>query len=239
MSVRPVWLAKEPPLLICGCPGSGTSLVTKMLRQAGLFTGTDSGPVNARKYHESQVFKQCNMHFLEATIQFPHAPKSVSQFQTHNQHMLQRLEELAGLVDSEGLMDNYGLEERRPGQPWGWKDPRNSATALIWRQWFPELRLLIVQRPWRWRDRWKLGGSPSGRWYRRHSTAKLRELYTRPTGMEHVATRRLDVDRFTTDADYFESTLNWCMLDTAPAKRFNEFLSQVGFERSSLGIWPR
>lgn len=222
------------PILIGGSPGSGTSLVAKMLRHAGLFTGADSGPADARKYHESQCFMQHNIRFLTHTIDFPHAPKSVEQFARHNLHMEQRIAELAGLIDRNQLFSEYlGGQNNAPpeNRSWGWKDPRNSATALIWKQAFPELSVIAVSRRWRWRDRWKPGGSESGKWFRQQSTAKLRQMYERPFGISANKLLVVDFQRFTTDADYFADVLTWCKLDRDPANRFEEFLSAVGLER--------
>jgi len=221
------------PILLCGCPGSGTSLVAKMLRHAGLFTGADSGPADARKYHESQCFMKYNIQFLTDTINFSHAPKSVLQFQSHNANMRLQLESLTKMVDRNQLLSEYwGDSENMPNSPiWGWKDPRNSATALIWKQVFPELRVIIISRNWRWRDRWKFGGSDSGNWYRKQSTAELREMYQHPIGIEPESQLRIDVDQLMTAADYFGHVLKWCNLSPEPMNQFDDFLTKVGVER--------
>jgi hypothetical protein len=219
------------PIAICGCPGSGTSLVAKILRHAGLFTGADSGPADARKYHESQCFMHYNIEFLTRTIDFPHAPKSFKQFTDHNQRMLEQLDELTEMVDRHQLRSEYWGECDPLDQPWGWKDPRNSATALIWKQIFPQLRVVAVARNWRWRDRWKLGGSDSGNWYRKQSTAELRKMYQHPIGIEQESILTVDVDQLTTDAEVFGQVLAWCKLDGEPKNRFDDFLLNVGVER--------
>ena len=220
------------PILICGCPGSGTSLVAKILRHAGLFTGADSGPFEARKYHESQCFMKYNIQFLTQTINFPHAPKSVEQFNHHNSRMPQQLAELTELVDLNELLSEYwgdlNLATSRPA--WGWKDPRNAATAMIWNRVFPHLRVIVVYRNWRWRDRWKSGGSDSGNWFRKQSTAELRELYQHPIGIDQDSIFNVDVDRLTSDAGFFGQVLDWCVLSNEPKLQFDEFLASVGFE---------
>lgn len=220
------------PILICGCPGSGTSLVAKILRHAGLFTGADSGPFEARKYHESQCFMNYNIEFLTRTIDFPHAPKSVEQFNRHNSRMQQQLTDLTGLIDRNQLLAEYwgdsGLATST--QAWGWKDPRNSSTAMIWSQVFPQLRVIAVYRKWHWRDRWKSGGSDSGKWFRKQSTRKLRELYQHPIGIDQDSIFQVDVDLLTTDASYLGQVLDWCGLSNSPKNHFDEFLARVGFE---------
>ena len=226
----------KPPILICGCPGSGTSLVTKILRHAGLFTGIDSGPADARKYHESQCFKRYNEDFLNRTIAFPHAPKSVDQFTTHNRLMREQIETLAESVERSPLVDEFfGSPETNVREDvWGWKDPRNSATAMIWREVFPQLRMIVVDRNWRWRDRWlrrKSSGTESGNWYRNESTQELRQLYRQPIGMKQVSTLYVDVDQLTTSADFLGRALTWCGLSAEPASRFDALMDEIGLER--------
>ena len=221
------------PILICGCPGSGTSLVTKILRHAGLFVGADAGPADARKYHESQGFKHYNIQFLSQTIDFPHAPKSVNQFQTHNARMLQEHGRLADLVNRDQLFSGYcgGSTSLPLNQPWGWKDPRNSATAMIWQDVFPGLRVIAISRTWRWRDRFKSGGSESGNWYRKKSTAELRALYENPIGFDSNSIFRVDVDQLITDADCLGQLLAWCSLSCLPRNDYVNFMAKIGVER--------
>lgn len=217
--------------MICGCPGSGTSLVTKMLRHAGLFVGCDSGPKEARKYHESQCFKKHNEQFLSQTIAFPHAPKSAEQFNAHNQRMSESLEELIDSVDIDELMNDFwGTATERKHQNWGWKDPRNSANALVWTNLFPEMKAIVISRNVRWRDRRINTGSDSGRWFRQESTSKLRSLYKKPIGLSPDMIFQIDVDQLTRDAEVFRKTLNWCGLDEGPANSFEKYLGKIGFE---------
>ena len=51
---------QNPPVIICGAHGGGTSYLTKMLRYTGFFSGRDAGPIHARKFHESASFKAIN-----------------------------------------------------------------------------------------------------------------------------------------------------------------------------------
>lgn len=221
------------PIMICGCPGSGTSLVAKMLRHAGLFTGADSGPASARKYHESQSFMQENIRLLKHTIDFPHAPKSADQFRRHNQQMQQQLDQLVKSIDLDRLLTTYWGQAdcKTQKRPWCWKDPRNSATAMIWKNVLPGLKVVVVCRKWRWHDRWKRGGTDSGRWYRRQSTREIRAMYEQPLGIEGDDLLKVDVQQLTSDADYFGKVLNWCHLDHDSADRFDDFLDRVGVER--------
>ena len=196
------------PVAICGCPGSGTSLITKMLRHAGLFTGSDSGPFNARKYHESQCFKKYNQLFLTTTINIDYAPKSVLQFQSHNELMKEKIDELVDLVDLEKLLESYWGEFRIEDQPWGWKDPRNSATLMIWEKLFPQLKILLISRQWKWKDLWKSGGTESGNWFRKNSNRKVRQMYLEPVCVGNSSTFIVDVFKLPMMLSVFEVCSN-------------------------------
>ena len=217
------------PILICGCPGGGTSLVTKMLRYAGMFAGADAGPCEARKYHESNAFVEANRTFLNQTIAFPHAPKSALQFTTHIERSGKDLVQLASLVDKEDLLANYWAGAQR-NTVWGWKDPRNSANALIWRSLFPELRVLVIHRKWSRTMRAELGKSDAGIWFRKESTKDLRRLYYDPPGIEGLDRFDVDFDRLIEGSAEFEATLRWCGLSDEPLKDYRAFLEQVGLE---------
>lgn len=218
------------PILICGCPGGGTSLVTKMLRYAGLFAGADAGPMEARKYHESNAFVEANRNFLYKTIGFPHAPKADWQFTEHVEKARTHLKQLLDSVDRERLLDTFwGGDSRDP--VWGWKDPRNSATAMIWRDLFPGMRVLIIRRQWTKQMLSQPGKSEAGDWFRTQSDEKLRQMYFDPPGMEGLDRHDVDFDKLLSEPGELKSMLQWCGLTTDPAQAFGEFLEQVGVEQ--------
>ena len=217
------------PILICGCPGGGTSLVTKMLRYAGLFAGADAGPREARKYHESNVFVESNRKFLDQTIGFPHAPKADWQFVEHVEKSRNQLKPLLESVDRERLLNTFWGEDSRDSV-WGWKDPRNSATALIWRELFPTMRVLIIRRQWTKPMLGQPGKSEAGIWFRTQSDQKLRQMYYHPAGIEGLDRHEIDFDKLLTDPGELESMLQWCDLPTDPVEAFEPFLKQVGVE---------
>ena len=186
-------MTTETPILICGPPGSGTSLATKILRRSGVFVGSDAGPHEARKFHESACFREANNLILNATIGFPHAPKTTAQFLQHIEKLEQNTQELASLIDVRYLLRQYWCS-KEPCLPWGWKDPRNSANVLLWRNIFPELRILTVNKCWSWRERNRIG-SKAGNWFRRQSTWRLRRLYRKPPHSNGLDFHELSFDR--------------------------------------------
>ncbi len=217
------------PVLICGCPGAGTSLVTKMLRHAGMFAGADAGPLDARKFHESKCFRDYNKQFLVKTIEFPHAPKGVRQFERHIASAQDQLESLVQLVDKLELLQTF-CGEQQAVDIWGWKDPRNSATALIWREIFPDMRVLVIKRDWNPQMRSQSSGSPAGDWFRRESSEKLRKMYMQPPGIAGLDSHSVDFDNLLTDPAELESLLQWAELSLEPSQKFKTFQQQVGVE---------
>ena len=198
----------ETPILICGAPGSGTSLVTKVLRRSGVFVGSDAGPQEARKFHESVCFREANNLILNATIGFPHAPKTTAQFLQHIEMLEQNPQELASLVDVKRLLRQY-WRSKEPCLLWGWKDPRNSANVLLWRKLFPELRILTVNKNWSWRER-NRDGSKAGHWFRRQSTWRLRRLYRNPPHANGLDFHELSFERLIVSCpDELDRLWNW------------------------------
>lgn len=62
MLIKPVRQLLKPPVVICGCHGSGTSYLVKLLRHNDFEAGKDSGDISSRKVHESKAFSRANEH---------------------------------------------------------------------------------------------------------------------------------------------------------------------------------
>ena len=214
------------PVLICGAPGSGTSLVAKILRHAGVFVGADAGAIDARKFHESRCFREANKRILEATIDFPYAPKSVTQFQTHVALLNDRIDSVVQRIDVESLLDQFFQAHRRD-VIWGWKDPRNSANVLVWRRLFPQLRILTIEKRWSRFER-NRPGSEAGNWFRQASTARLRKLYVQPPHREGLESFPLSFDKMLKCRGELRQLWDWLGLepDSFPGCRF--LLEQAG-----------
>jgi len=215
----------HPPIMICGCPGSGTSLVTRILRHAGFFAGADAGPLQARKFHESDIFRKINQQLLSESINFPHAPKSKRQFIDHLKYCSQHWQTMQAKIDLSEVLKIYWGNERNEQAVWGWKDPRNSANLVIWRTQFPDLRVLIIERVWSKKMRTQDGGSASGNWFRTQSTSAVRTQYLRPEGTEDLDVYRVNFDQLLTDSEHLKKLLKWARLPAEQAHDFKHFLS--------------
>lgn len=120
---------------------AGTSMLTRILQQSGVFVGNDLDSNN-----ESQFF--CNLNdwaFYQAgaswdnpyNMQFltdDFIAEIVNNFQTHikTKRLNKYIKNFSKIVNSNQL--------------WGWKDPRNTFTLEIWRKIFPDAKIIHIYR---------------------------------------------------------------------------------------------
>jgi hypothetical protein len=182
------------PIIICGCHGGGTSFTTKILRYLGLFSGSDSGKIILRKFHESRVFYKTNEKILQHIV-----PKAPYGMRTTDKTLWKRFwknlnnkaffEKILKGIDVEKILAKYSspefliktgsLPKSRPIL-YGWKDPRNSLTLKIWKEIFPAARILIIQADH------KPGPSRSlsGDWFKNNSDEATRNIYMNPPALD-------------------------------------------------------
>jgi hypothetical protein len=118
---------------------SGTSMVTKLLFDAGLYLGDEAdlippGPANPEGFWENRRFVRINANILARLHGGWDYPPGVPA--TWSDGDLAPLRNEAERV----IADFAGRE------PWGWKDPRNSLTLPFWQSLAPGVRVLIVLR---------------------------------------------------------------------------------------------
>ncbi len=136
------------PIIIIGMSRSGTSMLTRMLDELGLFTGK-----KVTRNHEAIFFREINDWLLTQASGGLENPGSIK-------YLLQDLEarSLYGefvefsmttphVISFLGIR-NY-LKYRTPQKldiPWGWKDPRNTYTLPFWLDLFPEAKVIHIYR---------------------------------------------------------------------------------------------
>jgi hypothetical protein len=128
------------PICVAGMHRSGTSLVARLLRAAGLYLGKDSellggGPGNAEGHWEHLGFLELNDAILEAAGgRWDRVPPFEDgwEFDPKFDALVERGAALVAAF--------------RGHEPWGWKDPRNSLTLPFWRRFLPELHVIICVR---------------------------------------------------------------------------------------------
>ena len=131
--------ANNTPVCIAGMHRSGTSMVAKLLQQAGLFLGDPSNLMppaeeNPEGFFEHLGFVRLNDELLNAAGAGWDCPPP------------------AGFAWDDPALDPFRERAQelaaplRPAGSWGWKDPRNSLTVPFWRSVFGPLRTVVVVR---------------------------------------------------------------------------------------------
>ena len=221
------------PIMICGCPGSGTSLFAKMLRYRGVFLGSDAGPIGDRKFHESASFRDANNRCLQWAIRFPHAPKGVHQFKKLERLIQRRLSKFQDLIQIESVLEQFWANKSERDLPWGWKDPRNSALALVWKTLFPNLRVVVLQRNWSDEYRRETAKSIAGSWFRKQSTKEIRDFYNRPFGIDESEIVRVDFESLLVNSSELNRVLTDLKLQHLCVIDFAEFRAEIGIEEKT------
>ncbi len=134
------------PIVVIGMHRSGTSLVTRILRAAGVDMGADGNV-----HDESELFLGLNQEIFRAAHaewDWPLALLPALEDEALCRNLVARLEEALRSKEARafagrrfGRVDLLSREDR-----WGWKDPRNTGTLPLWRKVFPEARVVNVLR---------------------------------------------------------------------------------------------
>ncbi len=133
-----------PPVIVAGMHRAGTSLVTRILQQAGLFVGADLDPNT-----ESYFFMDWNNWILEQAGCRWDQPEAWFLPDIMRDKVTEQLR--ATLNDRGCCRPYFGRYARTKTFAlvpfaWGWKDPRNTLTLPLWLSLFPDARILVLSR---------------------------------------------------------------------------------------------
>lgn len=136
------------PLLIMGMHRSGTSLVTRLLREMGVFVGW-----RLDENAEATYFIKQNRWLLRlagGSWWNPDAIEHLLEYEEARERVVEMLREgfsspraleYLGPKQAVSLLIGSGVPE-----PWGWKDPRNTWTLPIWKEVFGQVKGIHVVR---------------------------------------------------------------------------------------------
>lgn len=139
---------QRPPIIIAGMHRSGTSVLTTILDELGLFVGKklDSN-------HEATFFVHLNNWLLRQAGAAWDRPEAFEAFLGHGDLVDARARQLDHLLATPRAIEFLGLKNylrlgnvKNMASPWGWKDPRNTFTLPLWLKIFPDAKLLVIHR---------------------------------------------------------------------------------------------
>ena len=134
-----------PPVIIVGMHRSGTTMITKMLENLGLFVG-DKKEIN----HEALFFWNINNWIFELTLSRADLPHNFQYLSPQARAVI--VQDLKYFIQSPkkklflGSKHNHFESLQDIDFPWGWKDPKNSFTVDLWKDIFPQARILHIYR---------------------------------------------------------------------------------------------
>lgn len=133
--------SRRGPVLIAGMHRSGTSVVAKMFKEAGIDLGADLLRADNNNLHG--YFEEINALNLNRML--------LNSFNVHPDWgcKLEALKPSSFDLGNDSLIDpiNYLKFRYQANQFWGWKDPRNSLLLDYWDKVEPGIRVVAVFRP--------------------------------------------------------------------------------------------
>ena len=136
------------PIIIAGMHRSGTSVLTTILDDLGLFVG--------KKYdsnHEATFFLHLNNWLLRQAGAAWDYPEPFADFLKYDDLVEARTAQLCHLLKTPRAIEFLGVKNylalgdiKNMTRPWGWKDPRNTFTLPLWLKIFPDAKLLVIHR---------------------------------------------------------------------------------------------
>jgi hypothetical protein len=136
------------PVIIIGMHRSGTSMMTGMLGQLGLFIGANKDNNDESNFFQRMndwTLKQAggswdNPKMIDALLMNQSVRELVLDYFDYSLHSPRQLFFLGG--------QKYwqGQRLQNMSTPWGWKDPRNTYTLPLWLDLFPEAKVIHIYR---------------------------------------------------------------------------------------------
>ena len=137
---------KTSPVLLAGMHRSGTSMVSEILKKSGMELGR-----NIDTNNESIFFQRINIWMMSLISSSWDFPKSFSDINSNISDDIQL--QLHDLLSSRSNSLYFGWKSAIIKNsfmdmkfPWGWKDPRNTFTAEIWKNIFPDMKIIYLIR---------------------------------------------------------------------------------------------
>lgn len=134
----------EKPILILGMHRSGTTFLSKKLSEMGVFQGSRKESNN-----ESIFFLKLNNWLLRQCNSSWGAPENFLEAIKEDRLRELLLSHIGYRINSIDNINYYGYKRKFFGlreAKWGWKDPRTTFTLPLWRQIYPDAKVLAIRR---------------------------------------------------------------------------------------------
>jgi len=133
----------RPPVIILGMHRSGTSMVSELLDELGLFVGKE-----LQDDHESTYFLDLNEQLFARVGAAWDRPLPVLDFLACDEAVRMTAGALTADLSSRRIRPFLGRRTTLGAfdQPWGWKDPRTILTLPVWLRLFPGAKLVYIIR---------------------------------------------------------------------------------------------
>lgn len=136
------------PIIIIGMHRSGTSMISRILEQLGLFVGRRTGENN-----EALFFLELNNWLMRQCGGAWDNPEPLKRLVEEKEVYELLTSYLKNIVASPRSIQYLGLanylKHKSPENlavPWGWKDPRNTFTLPLWLNLFPNAKVIHIYR---------------------------------------------------------------------------------------------
>lgn len=135
----------QSPVIIVGMHRSGTTMITKMLENLGLFVGAEKEINN-----EALFFWEINNWIFElhtSTAEKPHNLRYTNP--SCKKVIIESLEYFIQSKKRKQYLGNFAdeLESIKDIRfPYGWKDPKNTFTIEFWKEIFPDPKVIHIYR---------------------------------------------------------------------------------------------
>ncbi|NLF39602.1 sulfotransferase [bacterium] len=140
--------APVQPVIVIGMHRSGTSMVTDVLESLGLFSGVCRDP-----NEEAWFFLKLNDWLLEQSGGNWENPQPIRWLLGNPDIRLLAADYIRHVFRTPGIVSFLGWKRflacrslEAIGEPWGWKDPRNTFTLPLWLDLFPEAKVIHIFR---------------------------------------------------------------------------------------------
>ncbi len=130
------------PIIVIGMHRSGSSLLVKVLQELGVFMGSDFEENN-----ESMFFNKINdWMLLQAGASWDNPENFNYISNDFKALMAEIIENRLNTIHLKKYLGSTKQSVNDSGFVWGWKDPRNTFTIDVWKEIFPEAKIIHIYR---------------------------------------------------------------------------------------------